>query len=199
MAVAHGASAVGLVSSMPSGPGPIPDELIAEIAATVPPGVFTFLLTCLQDCDSIVAQHRLCRTSAIQLVDELPVSELCRVRLELPGVKLVQVIHVRSDEDVDVAQSIAPHVDALLLDSGNPALSVKELGGTGRIHDWAISRRIVASVPVPVYLAGGLNADNVRSAIEFVRPFGIDACSGLRTGGALDAAKLSRFVAAIHS
>jgi phosphoribosylanthranilate isomerase len=59
---------------------------------------------------------------------------------------------------VDEAVAVAPRVDALLLDSGNPALAVKELGGTGRRHDWALSRRIREAVPVPVFLAGGLRA-----------------------------------------
>ena len=116
------------------------------------------------------------------------------IREELPDVKIVQVIHVTGDESVDEALRVAASVDALLLDSGNPKLAVKELGGTGRRHDWSLSRRIVDSSPVPVYLAGGLNAGNVAEAIETVRPFGVDICSGVRTDGKLDEAKLSAFM-----
>ena len=76
--------------------------------------------------------------------------------------------------------------------------AVKELGGTGRVHDWATSRRIRESVPVPVLLAGGLNPGNAREAFERVRPAGLDVCSGLRLNGRLDAERLRAFFAAIH-
>jgi phosphoribosylanthranilate isomerase len=115
------------------------------------------------------------------------------LREALPGVSLVQVIHVTGPESVEEAISVAPHVDALLLDSGNQKLVVKELGGTGRTHDWRVSRRIVESVRVPVYLAGGLTPQNVAIAIDQVRPFGLDLCSGVRTKGVLDEAKLKQF------
>jgi phosphoribosylanthranilate isomerase len=196
LAIAHGASALGLVSAMPSGPGPISEELIAEIAVHVPPPIATFLLTCATDVETIVAQQRRCRTNTLQLVDAVEVDTLKRLRRELPGIALVQVIHVRDDDALDEARAAAPHVDALLLDSGNPTLAVKELGGTGRVHDWAVSRRIVESAGKPVFLAGGLRPENVAEAVAQVRPFGLDLCSGIRTDGRLDAAKLERFVAA---
>ena len=198
LAVAAGASALGLVSAMPSGPGVIGEELIAEIAATVPPGVATFLLTCLQDVDAIVAQQRRCRANTLQLVDELPPGAHARLREALPGIGLVQVVHVVGPESVVEAAAVAPHVDALLLDSGNPKLQVKELGGTGRRHDWAISRRIVEAVaPKPVYLAGGLNPANAAEAVSHVGSFGLDLCSGVRTDGRLDPAKLEAFFSAL--
>lgn len=197
-AVAMGASAVGLVSAMPSGPGPIPDELIAEIAAAVPTAVATFLLTSRRDAASIAAQHRACRTTAVQLVDSVPAGDLRILRKELPGVDLVQVIHVTGTDAITQAVAVAPLVDAILLDSGNPSAPVKELGGTGRTHDWTISRRIRETVPVPVILAGGLSADNVQEAIEAVEPFGVDLCSGVRTGGALDDQKLLEFFGAVR-
>jgi phosphoribosylanthranilate isomerase len=198
LAVAAGASALGLVSAMPSGPGVIEEELIAEIAATVPPGVATFLLTCLQDVEAIVAQQRRCRTNTLQLVDELPAGAHAQLRNALPGIGLVQVIHVVGPESIAEAAGIAPHVDALLLDSGNPKLAVKELGGTGRRHDWAISRKIVESVAKPVYLAGGLNPGNAANAVAQVGPFGLDLCSGVRTDGRLDPEKLEAFFTALR-
>ena len=84
-------------------------------------------------------------------------------------------------------------VDALLLDSGNPKLAIKELGGTGRVHNWKLSRSIVEQSPVPVFLAGGLNPSNVKQAIDEVQPYGLDLCSGVRTNGRLDPAKLEAF------
>ena len=195
LAISAGASAIGLVSAMPSGPGPIADVLIADIAAIVPPPIATFLLTCRQDADSIVEQHALCRTSTLQLVDTVAPAELEKLRARLPGIKLVQVIHVGGEESIDEARAVAPFVDALLLDSGNQKLAVKELGGTGRVHDWRISRRIRDAVDLPLFLAGGLNAGNVAAAVAAVQPHGVDICSGVRTEGRLDAAKLRAFVA----
>ena len=184
-AVAAGASALGFVSEMPSGPGIIDEVQIAEIAATVPPGVATFLLTAQQEVDAIVDQQRQTRVNTIQLCDRLTVGAHERLRRALPGVSIVQVIHVTSLEIVSEAAAIAPEVNALLLDTGRPDAAVRELGGTGRTHDWDISRRIREVTPIPVYLAGGLNAENVEAAIRQVHPFGVDLCSGLRRQGKL--------------
>jgi phosphoribosylanthranilate isomerase len=199
LAISAGASAIGLVSAMPSGPGPIADALIADIAAVVPPPIATFLLTCRQDADSIIEQHAVCRTSTLQLVDSVAPAELEKLRIRLPGIRLVQVIHVGGEESIDEARMIAPFVDALLLDSGNQKLAVKELGGTGRVHDWRISRRIRDAVDIPLFLAGGLNAGNVAAAVAAVQPHGVDVCSGVRTEGKLDAAKLRAFVATLST
>lgn len=199
LAIAAGADALGLVGPMPSGPGVIDDALSAHIARLTPPPVATFLLTSETTAEALIAHAQLVRPTALQLVDEVEPGAHARLREALPGVKLVQVLHVQDERTVDEALAVAPHVDAILLDSGNPTLAVKELGGTGRQHDWTISRRIVESVPVPVFLAGGLNAGNVREAIEIVRPFGIDVCSGVRTGGKLDAEKLAAFAAIVNS
>ena len=196
-AVQCGAAAVGLVSEMPSGPGVIDEELIAEIAARVPPPVATFLLTCRQDAASLIEQQRRCRTNTLQLCDRVRTEIYGELRAELPGVSLVQVVHVTGEESLAEALEVARHVDALLLDSGNQSLPVKELGGTGRTHDWRVSRRVVEASPVPVFLAGGLKAENVAEAVEAVRPFGLDVCSGVRERGRLDAEKLKRFFAHI--
>ena len=193
MAINAGASASGLVSAMPSGPGPIPESLIAEIAATVPPGVSSFLLTFKEDAASIIDQQRRLRVNTIQICDRLPHGSHEQLRKALPGVSLVQVVHVTGPEAVDEAIAVAPHVDAVLLDSGNQSLAIKELGGTGRTHDWSLSRRIRESIDVPMFLAGGLKPANVAAAIREVQPFGIDVCSGLRTEGRLDPEKLSGF------
>ena len=198
MAIEHGASAVGLVSAMPSGPGPIPESLIAEIAATIPPGVSSFLLTCMQDAASIVDQQRRLRVNTIQICDRLPDGAHRQLREALPGVSLVQVVHVTGPESVEEAIAVAPHVDAVLLDSGNQSLAIKELGGTGRTHDWSLSRKIREAIDVPLFLAGGLKPQNVATAIREVQPFGIDVCSGLRTDGALDRHKLADFSAEIR-
>jgi len=191
IAIRHGAAALGLVSRMPSGPGVISEEQIAEIASRVPPPIASFLLTCEQDVDNIIAQQKRCRTNTLQLVDSLTRGTHSDLRRALPGIAIVQVIHVVSPESVDEASAIASQVDAILLDSGNPALPIKELGGTGRRHDWSLSRQIREQVNVPIFLAGGLNPRNARQAIEEVGPFGLDVCTGVRTDGRLDEGKLS--------
>jgi phosphoribosylanthranilate isomerase len=197
LAVRYGASAIGLVSAMPSGPGPIDEALIAEIVPHVPPGVATFLLTCRQEADAIIEQQHRTGANTLQLCDRIEPDVHAKLRAALPGIKLVQVVHVTGPESIEEALTMSKHVDAILLDSGNQSLAVKELGGTGRVHDWSLSTRIVRSVPRPVFLAGGLNPDNAARAIETVRPYGLDVCSGLRTGGKLDKAKLAAFVRAI--
>jgi len=197
MAISFGASALGLVASMPSGPGPIPDDLIRRIVASVPPPVATFLLTCETAAEAIIAHHQRTQTGTLQLVDAPEAGAIAAILLVLPVVKIVQVIHVRDESSVDEALQAATEVDALLLDSGNPALAVKELGGTGRVHDWRLSRKIVEQSPVPVFLAGGLNAENVRAAIDQVQPFAVDVCSGVRTSGSLDPRKLESFFNAV--
>ncbi len=197
LAIAHGAFALGLVGRMPSGPGVIEDGRIAEIAHDVPPPTRTFLLTSETKADAIVAHHRRVGTTTVQIVDALEGRRYEQLRRELPGVELVQVIHVLDETSVREAVELAAHVDALLLDSGNPNLAVKELGGTGRAHDWRLSRAIRDAVDKPLFLAGGLNADNVRRAIDTVHPFGLDLCSSVRTEGRLDERKLETFFNAL--
>lgn len=196
MAIRAGAAALGLVGRMPSGPGPISDEMILDIARQVPPPVATFLLTCETSAQEIIRHQQRVHTNTIQIVDRLEEGAYDDIRRVLPAVKLVQVIHVIDDASLEEALAAAEHVDALLLDSGNPNLATKVLGGTGRVHDWRVSRKICEQARVPVFLAGGLKADNVRQAIEAVQPYGLDLCSGVRTDGNLDPEKLEAFFAA---
>jgi phosphoribosylanthranilate isomerase len=199
LAVSYGADALGLVSAMPSGPGVISDERAREIAAWVPPGVASFLLTSRQNAASIIEQQRYVGSNTLQIVDRLTQGTYQDLRGALPGIGLVQVIHVQDEESLAEALRVAPETDAILLDSGNQRLAVKLLGGTGRTHDWTMSRRIVEQLKKPVFLAGGLKPENVRDALERVRPYGLDVCSGVRTGGKLDERKLSAFFEQIDS
>lgn len=192
-AIAYGAAAIGLVGRMPSGPGPITDEEIKIIAAATPPPIATFLLTCETSVDEIVKHHSRVNTNTIQIVDTLNEGSYKELKEKLPSVKIVQVIHMIDESSVDEAVRISEQVDGLLLDSGNPNKAVKELGGTGRKHDWKLSRKIVEQSKVPLFLAGGLNPSNVRQAIEEVQPFGVDLCSGLRPNGNLDLNLLEQF------
>jgi phosphoribosylanthranilate isomerase len=197
MAIRYGASALGFVSAMPSGPGIISEESIAEIVKTIPPCIDTFLLTSKQEPENIIVQQRLTGVNTIQIVDTFPLHGYRLLRQAMPGIRIIQVIHVRDEKSFQDSKTVAQYVDALLLDSGNPQLTVKELGGTGRTHNWSISRSICKAVSIPVFLAGGLNSENVLQAIQVVLPYGVDVCSGVRTDGRLDEEKLSTFISQI--
>ncbi len=198
LAVRCGADALGLVGEMPSGPGVIEDRLIAEIARHAPAGVATFLLTSRTDSDGVVSHVLASGVSTVQLVDEVAPDTYAALRRHAPGVKIVQVLHVQDEDVLQQARRIENEVDAILLDSGRPGAAVKELGGTGRTHDWNLSARLVASTRRPVFLAGGIRPANVSEAIRTVRPFGIDLCSGVRTDGRLDETKLRELAGALR-
>lgn len=197
LAIDAGANALGLVSAMPSGPGVIGDDLIAAIAARVPVGVAAVLLTSRDDADGLVEQQRRCRADVLQLCEVVAHDDLRRVRDVLPGTRLMHVVHVSDEGSIAEAVAVAPFVDALLLDTGTRVGAVRELGGTGRTHDWSVSARIVAATDRPTFLAGGLHAGNVAEAIRTVRPHGVDVCSGVRSGGRLDPARLDAFMRAV--
>ena len=199
MAIEYGADALGLVGKMPSGPGPIPDWLIAEIVKTIHPPVASFLLTSEQSSEEIIFHVKRVATNTVQIVDELTAGTYRDIRSALPHLKIVRVVHVINEKSIEEALRMSEEADALLLDSGNPKGALKTLGGTGNVHNWDISREIVKQVKVPVFLAGGLHANNVRQAIETVQPFGVDICSGVRTEGKIDPNKLSDFMKAVLS
>ena len=199
LAIKYGADALGFVSAMPSGAGIIDEELIPQIVSTVPPPTATFLLTSKVRTDDIISQILRCKTNTVQLVDRVESEVYSKILQELPWIKIVQVIHINSKDSIKEAELISPYVDALLLDSGNQSLPVKELGGTGRVHDWSISKTICEIIDKPIFLAGGLNFDNVEEAIRTVHPFGVDVCSGLRTKGHLDEEKLKQFIICVKN
>jgi phosphoribosylanthranilate isomerase len=199
LAIQYGASALGLVSEMPSGPGVIPEDRIAKIATALPPSISSFLLTSKQNPSEIIEQHKQCKTNAIQLCDRLKTNDYRTLREAMPGIGLVQVIHVTGREAMEEALAVVPQVNAILLDSGNQTLKVKELGGTGRTHDWSLSKRIRQQAHVPVFLAGGLTPENVAEALEHVQPFAVDVCNGVRTDGRLDERKLAAFFKAVSA
>ncbi|WP_080753519.1 phosphoribosylanthranilate isomerase [Janthinobacterium lividum] len=198
LAIAAGADALGLVAAMPSGPGPIPDARIAQIAAWTPPPVATFLLTSETTAQAIAEHVRATQPSTVQIVSHIDPGEVAQLARLLPHVRRVQVIHVEGPEALALIPAYAPHVHAFLLDSGRPGAAVPELGGTGRTHDWSVSARFVRASPRPVFLAGGLDDTNVADALRQVRPYGIDLCSRVRTDGKLDVMKLALLMAAVR-
>jgi phosphoribosylanthranilate isomerase len=197
LAISHGADAIGLVSQMPSGPGIIDDALIRRIALGVPPPVASFLLTAAETAEAIAEHVVRSGASTVQIVKHIDPAEHAKLAERLPAIRRVQVIHVEGADALSLIPLYAPHVHAFLLDSGRPNAAAQTLGGTGQTHDWEISARFVAASPIPVFLAGGLKPENIADAIRLVRPYGVDLCSGVRTDGRLDAAKLGRFMEAV--
>lgn len=194
MAIDAGADLLGVVGPMPSGPGPIDLEAAGSIAAGLPPGVGAVLLSSAVGLEALLAELALVRPAVLQLVDAVEPTVLAALRRRAPSTRLLQVLHVANAAAVESAHSLAPFVDGFLLDSGRPDAPVKELGGTGRTHDWTISRAVVDAVDRPVFLAGGLAPANIVRAIAEVRPFGVDLCSGIRTEGRLDPGLLRSFM-----
>jgi phosphoribosylanthranilate isomerase len=199
IAVSEGADALGLVGAMPSGPGVISDDTISKIARQVPPGVSTFLLTS-EISGEAISEHAL-RTGVdtVQIVTHIDPVEYRRLIADAPNIRRVQVIHVQDEDALQLMDLYEPYVHAFLLDSGSPSAPVPLLGGTGRMHDWSISARFVQKSRKPVYLAGGLSAENVADAISTVKPFGLDICSNLRSQGKLDRAKLRNYIKAART
>lgn len=199
IAVSEGADAIGLVGAMPSGPGVISDDTIRSIARQVPPGVSSFLLTSEVSGEAI-SEHAL-RTGVdtVQIVAHIDPAQYRVLIANAPSVRRVQVIHVQDENALQLMDLYEPLVHAFLLDSGSPSAPVPLLGGTGRMHDWSISARFVQKSRKPVFLAGGLSAENVDAAISTVKPFGLDICSNLRSQGKLDRDKLRRYIKAVQT
>ncbi len=197
-AIDAGADAIGLVASMPSGPGPIADKKIQEVARAVP-GAMSVLLSSRISFEALHEHVALCRPGALQLVDRVDPDTRSRLKETFPGLTVIQVVHVKKGIFSEALDEAVPHSDMLLLDSGNPdAIENRELGGTGRVHDWSESARIIQHSPIPVWLAGGLTPGNVGRAIRMTQPYGVDICSGLRPTGALDSELLASFVNAVR-
>lgn len=194
LALAAGADVLGLVAAMPSGPGPISDAAIAEIAASLPPHVLSLLLTAETTAETIADHVHRTGVKGVQIVSHIDPAEQARLAALLPDQERWQVVHVEDAGALAMIPAHGPHVTGFLLDSGRPA--ARELGGTGRVHDWSISAAFVAASPVPVFLAGGLGPGNAASAVARVQPAGLDVCSGLRRDGRLDEALARAFVAA---
>ncbi len=206
LAISLGALAVGLVGEMPNGPGPIDDATIAAIAgyihARYGDAVWTTLLTSRTGGADIADHVAMTGVNTVQIVDAPQAGAYQEIRRAHRSLRIIQVIHVEDAASIGQAREAEPFVDALLLDSGKPSAPEKTLGGTGDVHDWAISRRIVEAVEKPVFLAGGLSPENISGAIEAVPPFGVDICSGLRdreNGYALVREKAVAFAGALTS
>lgn len=188
-----GADAVGLiVGTRHRSEDSLDAQLAAALLGSLPALVGSVLVTHLISAEQILALHKIVPTAMIQLHDSIAVAEIDIIRRALPDIALIKAVGVTGETAIATAGTFAPYVDALLLDthSGN------RIGGTGIVHDWSISRRIVAQSRKPVILAGGLRPENLAEAIEAVRPYGVDVNSGVEfPNGDKDPNRVQAFVA----
>ncbi|XGV97921.1 MAG: hypothetical protein ACAF41_03100 [Leptolyngbya sp. BL-A-14] len=173
-----GADAVGLIVGVSHfSEDAIEPNIARKILNKIPVFVTVVLVTHMKTLEEILRIYEEVPAPVIQLQDDISISEVEKIRKALPLVKLIKAIHVIDDSSVNTAIKLAHFFDAILLDS----IEVKEdkIGGTGKVHDWNISRKIVSLIKKPVILAGGLTPDNVVDAISYVKPYGVDVNSGV--------------------
>jgi phosphoribosylanthranilate isomerase len=195
LAAQCGADAVGLlVGQRHSSPDFITAALAGKISRTLPPSVEAVLVTHITDVDEIERLLRQSGITAVQLHSKITAESVANLRTRFPDLKVFKSVHVLSAQSARYPEGFSKVVDGFVLDTINVATD--QVGGTGNVHDWTISRKIVERFPdIPIILAGGLNSKNVRSAIESVHPFGVDVNSGTKgSDGFKDARKMREFV-----
>jgi phosphoribosylanthranilate isomerase len=192
LAVAMGADAVGLIVGVRHRSEDAQEPAkAAMLLRSVPVFVSSVLVTHLIEADQVIRLHATVPTTSIQLHDAIPVEAIEAIRTALPHVLLIKAIGVTDEGSIEIAHSFAPHVDALLLDTH----TTDRIGGTGTVHDWSISRKIVATLQTPVILAGGLRPENLIGAIEAVQPYAVDVNSGVEfADGEKDPERVKEFI-----
>jgi len=195
LAAELGADAIGLlVGQKHTSPDFIFTTVAKDIARALPPSVEAVLVTHVEDLDELERLLQQSEIRTIQLHSEIAPSSVERLRGRLPHLKIFKSINIISADSVAYPEAFEKLVDGFVLDSINVATG--QLGGTGKTHDWSVSRQIVMRYPeIPIILAGGLNSENVRSAIEYVHPFGVDVNSGTKApDGFKDTRKMEEFI-----
>ncbi len=190
-----GADAIGLLVGQRHNSADFISAAVArEISRTLPPSVEAVLVTHITEVDEIDRLLRQSGIRAVQLHSEITADSIANLRTRFPDLKVFKSVHVISAESVRYPEGFSKVVDGFVLDTINVATD--QVGGTGNIHDWSISQKIVERFPdIPIILAGGLNSKNVRSAIESVHPFGVDVNSGTKgSDGFKDARKMREFI-----
>lgn len=193
-AVDAGSDAIGcLVGLDDDVPDRVETGAAREIFASLPPFVARVLVTHRTAVTDVVDLARVTGAQVVQLHGAFPLDAIPELRRASPHLSIVKCAHVVDEGSIDEALRAAEAADAVLLDSR----TADRVGGTGRVHDWSISARIVARSPKPVILAGGLTPENVADAIERVHPWGVDVNSGVRGPDGLKShARIRAFVAA---
>lgn len=164
-----------------------------KIIDKLPPFVSTVAVTHLQDPKKIVEMCKYLGVTTLQIHDYISPEEVAFCKEELKLVKIIKAVHVLDGDKqgtIDMAHSFEKVADTLLLDSR----TAERLGGTGKTHDWNISKEIVEQLNIPVMLAGGLTDQNVYDAVKKVRPYAVDVNSGVEIAGDKDWDKVYGFI-----
>jgi phosphoribosylanthranilate isomerase len=190
-----GADAIGLLAGQRhNSPDFVSATIARDISRALPPSVEAVLVTHIKEIDELERLLQESEITTIQLHSEIALSPVESLRGRLPHLKIFKSVNIISADSVAYPEAFAQLVDGFVLDSINVATG--QIGGTGKTHDWSVSREIVMRYPeIPIILAGGLNSENVRSAIERVRPFGVDVNSGTKAAdGFKDPRKMEAFI-----
>ncbi len=173
--LAAGADAVGFLVGVPSSPRNLTLERAEKLLQRVPVFVDSVVVTAPQSINGLVKICERLKPTAIQIHGRknFHASEL-RERIE--HTRLIKTIYVTEETLNETVIEYLKAFDAVLLDS----FTKGQYGGTGRVHDWTLSRQIKEAVaPLPVILAGGLKPENVQEAILTVQPYAVDVSSGV--------------------
>ncbi len=193
-AIEAGANTIGMLTGVPEYvEDKISPETAKKIVVSLPRGIRTVMVTHLLEVSKIVEIAEYTGISALQIHNDLSTEGMKSLREYVPNLELIKTIHVLDESAIEDAKVYESFSDIILLDTK----AGERIGGTGKTHDWNISKRIVEEVGIPVILAGGLNPRNINEAISKVKPAGIDANSGLENkDGSKDFDKIRIFAAA---
>lgn len=167
-------------------------ENAKEIVDYVNNRISVALVTHLKSASEIINLTKYIGNDIIQLHSDIAEEEVKKIKKELPFIKLIRLIQISKEGKVITDISKIKYVDYYLLDSFN--IETNQVGGTGLAHDWGKSKELVDKLKYPVFLAGGLNSLNVKTAINTVKPYGVDVNSGCKTNGKKDRNKVIEFV-----
>ena len=186
---AAGADAVGVIADVPvDTPREVSLDEASRLVDAAPPFLTTTLVTMPETVDDAVDAAERVGSDVLQLHGDCGPEDLGAIRAAVDA-DLVAVVNAA---DPERARTVAPAVDAVLVDS----VDESGAGGTGETHDWAATAEVAATLDAPVILAGGLTPGNVAEAVDAVDPYAVDVASGVeRTGGRKDRDAVRAFVA----
>lgn len=191
--LACGVDFLGLPLRLPDGREDLSEAAATELCAALAGRVERVLITYQRDAAEIGAFADALACDWVQLHGDLDPEAVAALRFSRPGLGLIKALVVGAEDVLARLDAHAPNVDAFITDTFDPATGRR--GATGQTHDWATSRAVVEASPVPVILAGGLDADNVAEAIAAVRPAAVDAHTRVEgPDGRKDPERVRRFV-----
>lgn len=165
----------------------------ASIAKQLPPFCAIALVTDITGVAEILQLVNFIGVNTLQLHGNSSPEDMKLIKKELPYLKIIKSLHIIDEASIGIGKKYIGVADAILLDSFNETKN--QIGGTGKTHNWNISRKIVDEYNTPIILAGGLSPDNVAEAIKFVRPYGVDVNTGTKgENGFKDYKKMEMFI-----